>query len=692
MTDEDIINLIDDYKISDRETQLLLASKILDQANDPNSHLIPARAVMILRYQGRLNEAEPFASHFIDVPPFAQLVSWELGYSLGVSGRHTEAIPYIARSLKTYDTAERRLWLAVQYAMSGDFGAATDIVQSITPTDGTTSKQLAIHEEFFDLLDNYDRNRAFDLLKQIKTCFAERSIAELESDIGTALETKTPYLLLRLGDGEGAFIHLNQIDDYEHLNYYRANREEFANIWFRDTSVLDDPRFYEAIDLFNRSIPAADAIGGSMYSEAINLEYSYSSRRGINWVVNTMRKLLLLAEAAPDWSKRVPVYHLVVHYDLLLSGALARLLRNRRHVGLVSCQDGLPDALQRTYDIQTVSFIKVPGEQIHSNTLGDKAVAGRHWPDRYLEIMKSFEAPADRRGELWLVAAGMLGKIYAAKLKAAGAVVLDIGAVADLWMGKKTRTFPNLPEDVRLNIEDDPFTLVDVGGLGGLGHEWQAHIERIRAVLFEPNPPEAAIAREKIAASPGGIVVERALSNRPEKRTLHVTKSLGCTSLLKPNTDFLGNYSINPAFRVTNTLEVECVRFDSLVATGEAPLPDAIKIDVQGYEYEVLEGFGGTLGACLGIKTEAHLYPIYHGQKLLHDIVDLLHRYGLTLRRVEPVHHFDGDIVEVDAWFTCSNERLANLSGEQRRKLAFLERVWEIKPRTESFGRHQFDD
>jgi hypothetical protein len=43
------------------------------------------------------------------------------------------------------------------------------------------------------------------------------------------------------------------------------------------------------------------------------------------------------------------------------------------------------------------------------------------------------------------VAAGLLGKIYGAALKRSGAVVIDIGAVADLWMGKGTRTFPDLP-------------------------------------------------------------------------------------------------------------------------------------------------------------------------------------------------------------------------------------------------------
>ncbi|WP_082482308.1 FkbM family methyltransferase [Methylobacterium sp. Leaf123] len=692
MTDDEIMNFVDSYKFSDTASRLHLLDNIKKHYQESNSHLLPVRAIILLRYRNRLDEAEEIASHFLGATPFNSFVAWELGYSFGVSGRPEKAILYIEKAMSIDDTPERRIWLSLQYAMLGRFNEANATLLSINEPDKKTKNEIKIYNEFFDMLRDYDRRGACNLLDTVKGLFACKPVSELEKDISNALVARTPYLLLRLGDGEGAYIRLSETEEQSRANYYRANREEFATIWFKDTSVLDDGEFLNAIGEFNKSIASADAIGGSMYPEAIELEYNYSSRRGIAWVVNTMRKLLALAEDNPEWAKKVPIYHLVIHYDLLLSGALGRILKNRQGVGLISCQDELPSALQRTYGIRNVDFIKVPGEQIHSSTLGDKAVNGKHWPDRYREINELLDKPVDRRGELWLVAAGMLGKIYAAKLKASGAVVLDIGAVADLWMGKMTRTFPNLPEEVTLRKESDVLTLVDVGGLGGLGEEWLPHISRVRAVLFEPNPPEAAIARQKIAASPGGIVIERALSNRAENRTLHVTKSLGCTSLLKPNEDFLKQYSIAPAFEKTDEIQVDCVRFDSLVLNGEVPIPDVIKIDVQGFEYNVLEGFGGVLSQCLGLKAEAHLYPIYNGQKLLHDLVDLLGRAGLMLRRIKPVSHFDGDIVEVDAWFTCSHEKINSLTPEQVSKLSFIEQVWELNPRIKSFSPTQFND
>ena len=89
------------------------------------------------------------------------------------------------------------------------------------------------------------------------------------------------------------------------------------------------------------------------------------------------------------------------------------------------------------------------------------------------------------------------------------------------------------------------------------------------------------------------------------------------------------------------------------------PAPDAVKIDVQGYEHEVLQGFGGLLQGCLGIELETHVYPVYQDQKLLGDLIALLEPYGFVLRRLSPVPSFDGDVVELDAWFTQEHRSLA---------------------------------
>ncbi|MET7244644.1 FkbM family methyltransferase [Methylobacterium sp. EM32] len=664
---------------------------IKSNADNEDFWYIPLRILYFIHKDNDLEALLRVSERFMSYPEFWDRCIKDLSYNVCIYCKSPQkAIPHLESARRAGKlTGTMLLFSAVQHARVGDIERALDLIAETGSRFPELGEEVKIHGQFVRFLCRFNYGEAVRMLSEIKERFATASITDVENEINQALDTGTPYLLLRLGDGEGSCTIVSEEDEAENHNYYRANRLEFAEIWFKNTSVVDDPEFSEAIKAFNDAIPAADCLGG-LYAEAIDHEYGIGSRRGIAWVVNTMRRVLALSAQDPAWAARTSVHSLVLHYDLVLSGTLARVLRGRARIGLISCHDDLPEALRRTYGIGEVEHFKVPGEKSHRAALGDRSVEGAHWPHRFRELCAELDRPVDRRGQLFLVAAGILGKIYAHKLKQRGAVVLDIGAVADLWMGKITRTFPELPLEVALKPTFVPVNLIDVGGLGGLGAEWQPHLDRIRPVMFEPNPPEAAAIRERMATVRGALVVERALSHRSERRTLNVTKSLGCTSLLTPNSSLLWRYSIEPAFRITHTVEVDCVRYDSLVGRGEVPLPDAIKIDVQGFEYEVLEGFGDTLFNCLGVKLEAHLYPIYEGQKLLHDLVRLLKPFGLALRKIVPVDHFDGDIVEVDAWFTCDAARAAALDPERAAKLAFIETVWDLPAHRRVFGADQF--
>ena len=227
--------------------------------------------------------------------------------------------------------------------------------------------------------------------------------------------------------------------------------------------------------------------------------------------------------------------------------------------------------------------------------------------------------------------------------------------------------------------DDERLRLVDVGGAGGLQTKWALQADRVTPIVFEPNPAEASELRPVIGRIPGGQVVACGLSHVEGRQTLYITDHPGCTSLLRPNDEVLQRYSIAPSFRIKQVEEVECVRYDQLYDRGEAPAPDVIKIDVQGSEYEVLLGFGSLLQTCLGIELESHFYPIYRNQKLLHDVVRLLDSFGLVLRKLEPVPHFDGDLVEVDAFFTRSRESMQTLGEVARRKFDLMRQVWELE-------------
>jgi FkbM family methyltransferase len=224
---------------------------------------------------------------------------------------------------------------------------------------------------------------------------------------------------------------------------------------------------------------------------------------------------------------------------------------------------------------------------------------------------------------------------------------------------------------------DDRLRLVDVGAMGGLQQKWRAYTDRIAPILFEPNPDEA---RKLRASTSNAIVVEAALSSTLGPRALVITENPTCISLRNPNEHFLGDYGIEPHFRVRKTLDTPCTRYDVLYQQGVVPAPDAIKLDVQGCEFEVLLGFGSLLQHCIGIELEAHFYPLYRDQHLLHEIVSLLGAHGFVLRKLEQnkMDNFEGDLVEVDAYFTKPRGMVMSYDAVDRGKFDLLTRVWEL--------------
>ena len=80
----------------------------------------------------------------------------------------------------------------------------------------------------------------------------------------------------------------------------------------------------------------------------------------------------------------------------------------------------------------------MPEEKAYADVIGSNGVAGPHFPDRFTAIMADIAASPQQR-RVWLVAAGILGKLYCDAVRRSGGVAIDIGSIADGWCGKLTR-------------------------------------------------------------------------------------------------------------------------------------------------------------------------------------------------------------------------------------------------------------
>lgn len=78
-----------------------------------------------------------------------------------------------------------------------------------------------------------------------------------------------------------------------------------------------------------------------------------------------------------------------------------------------------------------------------------------------------------------------------------------------------------------------------------------------------------------------------------------------------------------------------------------------LKIDTQGFEWQVLDGARDTLPHIKGILVELSLVPLYEGQHLWRDVIDRLEAAGFTLWAFKPVFSdlSQGRTLQVDGVF-----------------------------------------
>lgn len=113
-----------------------------------------------------------------------------------------------------------------------------------------------------------------------------------------------------------------------------------------------------------------------------------------------------------------------------------QLLEGRDFVGLIGPHPELAERMRERLRIGEVRSWDIPGE----GGLGrerDKADRGLHFPLVYDRLLAELTVPYP--GAVFLVAGGLLAKVYCDHIRALGGIALDIGAVADAWLGYNTR-------------------------------------------------------------------------------------------------------------------------------------------------------------------------------------------------------------------------------------------------------------
>lgn len=146
-------------------------------------------------------------------------------------------------------------------------------------------------------------------------------------------------------------------------------------------------------------------------------------------------------------------------------------------------------------------------------------------------------------------------------------------------------------------------------------------------VAFEPIPGEAVTYRRVHGKITRITLIETALGDAAGTAILHLSKSADSSSLLP-----IGKRQAE-LFQNTieiGTLQVTVKRLDDFATNWDACSRLLLKIDVQGFELNVLRGAIQTLRSCAYVYVECSEVLLYDGQALRNEVVEFLNDAGFA--------------------------------------------------------------
>lgn len=249
------------------------------------------------------------------------------------------------------------------------------------------------------------------------------------------IRQKLPSSVIRLGDGEGHFMEGPQA-----VSHYRdADRAQIQNIWWGSTRMRG-AQLDKIVADFHAAVERSDLLAilppWRFIAEMQKPDYTPVHRgihSSIHHVANINYDGLIVSMHFPN--------------DLHKWGLWDEIFDACDQISYVSCHELGPVLLDH-FGVQTRLAIQIPGERQFTalfDPASEQNADDRVLLHRHEEIIDSLRP---QRGEVFLVAAGFLGKIYCHIIKKRGGIGIDIGSLADYWMGFATRRY-------RLEDEND---------------------------------------------------------------------------------------------------------------------------------------------------------------------------------------------------------------------------------------------
>lgn len=196
-------------------------------------------------------------------------------------------------------------------------------------------------------------------------------------------------------------------------------------------------------------------------------------------------------------------------------------------------------------------------------------------------------------------------------------------------------------------------TVLDVGAnRGQFGHELRAAGFAGMVVSFEPLAAPFADLEAAAGTDARWRVHRLALGRERAAATMNIAANTSSSSLLGIRDVHV---DIFPEAATVGREDVQIRRLDEIWPTLE-PLDGNVllKLDVQGFHLDVLEGAAGVLDRIAGVQCELSVRPLYDGEPALLDVLSVLRGHGFELVELEPGFYDrrTGAVLQFDGRFT----------------------------------------
>jgi FkbM family methyltransferase len=199
-------------------------------------------------------------------------------------------------------------------------------------------------------------------------------------------------------------------------------------------------------------------------------------------------------------------------------------------------------------------------------------------------------------------------------------------------------------------LRDKDIVFYDIGAAQGTVSSCLAKLKNVSIIhAFEPNPKLYRQLVFSTSQSPKIFCHNVALGSFDGVTSINISKKSHSSSILPIAPLHTDEF---PGSEVTEQADINIFKLDSYVQQQQLPMPNLIKIDVQGYELNVLNGAVNTIRHAKYCILEMSFQELYFNCPLFEDIYQYMIELGFRLVGVSsPLRGKTYDQLQVDGYF-----------------------------------------